>query len=861
MKVSLNAVKEFTKVDLPIDELVEKIGAQLGAVEEVTDLGKKYQGIIIAKVVSCEPHPNADKLKICTIDDGGITPSVKRDANGSVQVVCGASNVRPAMLVAWLPPGTTVPSTFDKEPFVLEAREIRGQVSNGMLASSKELDLGDSHDGILELDVIISSQRIKPGEIPHVEALHNYREEPNIKPGDDFAKTYGLDDHIIDIENKMFTHRPDLFGQLGVAREIAGILGQAFESSPAYKAPKTSSETNTDSKLLVIQNDLPELVPRFVAQVFENITIAPSPVWMQAYLMRVGLRPINNVVDITNYFMMQFGQPLHAYDYDKVKALDPEADQATLAIRHPQKGEKLTLLSGKTIEPRPEAIMIATGTQAIGLGGVMGGATTEVDADTTTIILECASFDMYSIRRTAMEHGIFTDAVTRFTKGQSPLQNDRVVAMAQDELICDANAMPSEKFDNNNLPEAVRQRDSLYPPVTVSAAFINARLGLKLAAAEMQSLLTNVECKVEVNSDELTVAAPFWRTDIELPEDVVEEVGRLYGYDKLPLTLPLRDLTPAAREPLFDVKASVRTRLSKAGASEILAYSFVPASLLDKVGQDKAKAFEISNALSPDLQYYRMSLMPSLLEKVHPNIKAGYDQFALFELGKTHSLDNKEDEEGLPQEFEFTALVVTADDKLKPAGAPYYQARKYLEALTGAELSFKPISDSMLQYPVVQPYNPARAALVSIKGGDFLGIIGEFKPSVARSLKLPKYTAGFEVDTTVLQSLLTAGPSYSPLLRFPGVNQDITLKVPADLPYEDLYDSVDKQLGANAPDNTVVRLEPVDIYQKADDLDHKQVTFRVSITGTNRTLTDKEVSAVLNAIAETAKITIGAERI
>lgn len=837
MKFSLNAVKQFTKVDLPIDELVAKIGAQLGAVDEVTDLGKKYQGIVIVKVISCEPHPNADKLHVCTIDDGGNTPDVKRNADGHVQVVCGAPNVRAGMMAAWLPPGSTVPTTVDKEPFVLEAREIRGQTSNGMLASPKELALGDSHAGILELT------------------------ESDIKPGDDFAKTYGLEDYIIDIENKMFTHRPDLFGQLGIAREIAGILGQPFESPAIYKASKTTGVIEADSKLLVIQNDLPDEVPRFVAQVFQNITIGPSPVWMQAYLTRVGVRPINNVVDSTNYFMMLTGQPLHAYDYDKVKALDPGADHATLAIRYPRGSEKLTLLSGKQITPRPEAIMIATATQAIGLGGIMGGANTEVDSQTNSIILECASFDMYSIRRTSMAHGLFTDAVTRFTKGQSPLQNDRVIAMARDQLICDVAAVPDTVIhDNNNLPGELRQRDAIHAPITVSGEFINTRLGLDLLAVEMKTLLESVEFRVEIAEQQLTVMAPFWRTDIELPEDIVEEVGRLYGYEKLPLELPQRDLTPTRRSELFDLKAKIRDRLSKAGANEVLTYSFVPGSLLDKVSQDRDKAFEISNALSPDLQYYRMSLMPSLLEKVHPNIKAGYDEFALFELGKTHDLDHF-DIEGLPVEFEYTALLVTANDKLKKPGAPYYQAQKYLEVLTGSELAFKPITDDMKDYPVVQPFEPARAAFVSVKGGGFLGIIGEFKPSVTRALKLPRYSAGFEVDTKELQFLTTSGPSYVPLFRFPSVKQDITLQTPTEVSYEKLYDFIDKQSGSDTHNDTHVRLEPLDIYQKDDDTAHKHVTFRITMTGANRTLTDKEVASVIDSIAAAAKTKFDAVRI
>jgi phenylalanyl-tRNA synthetase beta chain len=848
MKISLNWVKKYLDFELPpIEELAERIGAQLGAIDEIVDLGAKYRGIVIVKVVDCQKIEGSDHLSLCKIDDNGTVKNVDRDENGHVQIVCGAPNVKPEQMVAWLPPGSTVPSTAEThEPFILDVREIQGHKSNGMLASPKELALGDSHDGLLELDVAYTSQRINQGEVSPVEALHNYIVEPSIKPGDDFAETYQLDDRIIDIENKMFTHRPDLFGHLGVAREIAGILGHRFKTDSLYLQPKTpaSSEATAD---LEVRNEIPEQVPRFIAQVFDNVTVRQSPVWLQTYLQRIGIRPINNVVDITNYFMALTGQPLHAYDYDKVKQLS-QADKAVIVIRNPKTGEQLKLLNGKTIEPDSQAILIATDQQPIGLGGIMGGSETEVDSSTTKIILECANFNMNSIRRTSMTHGLFTDAVTRFTKGQSPLQNDRVVVWATQQMICDTGCMPVDGIDFNNLSEDMVRRDSVHPSVKVPIGFINDRLGLTLSADEIKKILENVEFKIELNGDELTVAAPFWRTDIELREDVVEEVGRLYGYDKLPLELPKRDLTPATKDQLLELKAQIRDRLSRGGGNEVLTYSFVHGDLLHKAGQDPAQAFQVANALSPELQYYRISLMPSLLEKVHPNIKAGYDRFALFECGKTHSLDQK-DKDGLPAEFEFTGLVVTANDKLKPAGAAYYQAKRYLEQLAGPDTPvYKPVSDDMRQYPVVQPYDLNRTALVSLKDGTFLGIIGEFKASVRQALKLPRFTAGFEVDTTVLQSVVATGPKYRPLSRFPSVKQDVTIKISADMTYQDLKQKVAEVLEAAVPEDSYADFEPIDIYQAEEDKSYLNVTFRVTITATNRTLTDKEVAKTLETV-------------
>jgi phenylalanyl-tRNA synthetase beta chain len=810
MKVSLNAVKEFTEVSASIDEIVTLIGARLGGIDEVIDFGARYEGATIVKVVKCEKHPDADKLSLCMIDAG---------QKELIQVVCGAPNVREGMLAVWLPPGATVPSTFDKDPFVLEARELRGKKSNGMLASPKELAFGDSHEGLLVVD--------------------------DGKPGDSFAKVYGLDDYIIDIENKMFTHRPDCFGQLGVAREVAGIQHKAF-TSPDWYLSKTRVESAASDDLGIKLSVKTDKVNGFIAVAIGGVEIKPSPLWLQAYLTRLGVKPISNIVDITNYMMMQTAQPMHAYDYDKLGT-------GTLGVREARQGESLKILGGKTIRLEDGDIVITDGNKPVGLGGIIGGADTDVDSKTKNIVLECATFDMNTIRRSAMKHGLFTDATTRFTKGQSPAQKDPVVHQAAALIKELSGGTPVAAAVHPNGPAQKK-------PLHVSAGFISERLGLKLDAAEIKKLLENVECGVSLSGTELTVTAPFWRTDIEIPEDVVEEVGRLYGYDRLPLVMPARTLSPAVRDPLLDLKAAIREQLSKTGANEVLTYSFVHGDLLEKTGQDKAKAFEIANALSPDLQYYRLSLMPSLLEKIHPNIKAGYNEFALFEIGKTHSRDLIQ-QDGLPGEFECTALVVTAADKLKLPGAPYYQAKTYLEALTRTDLVFKPVSGDALKYPIVQPYDPDRSALVSIKGGEFLGIIGEFKPSVAKALKLPRFTAGFEVDTNELRPLFQDRTGYMPLSRFPGVKQDITLKVAATLDYAPLYDFLDKELGLQAPDNTFTSLEPIDIYQKEGDAAHKQLTFRASITSNERTLTDKAVAATLDKVAEAAKAKYKTERI
>lgn len=831
MKVSLQWVRKFTDVDLPTDELVEKIGAQLGAVEEAINLGERYRGIVIAKVISVEKHPDADKLSVCMIDDGGAVKDASRDKNGLVQVVCGAPNVAAGQLVAWLPPGSIVPNTYNKDRFVLEARELRGKMSNGMIASARELALGDEHEGILVID--------KPA-----------------KPGESFAEVYELDDYIIDIENKMFTHRPDLFGQLGVAREIAGIRHKTFKSPGWYKKdPDTYTDGRKNVVQLKVKNEEPELVPRFLAVVIKDVRVGPSPLWLQTYLARVGVRPINNIVDTTNYLMLETAQPLHAYDYDKLKT-------ATLGIRLSKKGEELELLGGKVLKLDQGSIVITDGLKPVGLGGVMGGADTEVSSETRNIILEAATFDMNTTRKTAMRYGLFTDAATRFTKNQSPHQNMAALLRAVSIVRETAGGRQASKVVDNSRVKSAGSS------VKVTARFINERLGGKLTALQIKRFLENVEFTVKIAGDELSIRPPFWRTDIEIPEDIVEEVGRLYGYDRLPHGLPSREISPTEVNPLLSFKSRLRDILAKAGGNEALTYSFIHGSLIEKAGQDKKDAYHIRNALSPDLQYYRLSLVPNLLEKIHPNVKLGFEQFALFEIGKAH-IKGVLDEEKLPLELERLAAVIAGPDT-KTAGAPYYMAKTYVEHLFWQGLGIGTAEYVLLEEARKLPkvwevaakaYEPARAAVVYAQG-QLLGLVGEPSPGLRSALKLPSRTAQLELDIEVLQRLSGKVKGYHPLNKYPQTEQDICLRTDAGLTYGELtqfvmgyLEEVRKEHGYD------YWLRPLDIYQREADKEHKQVTWRILLSHPARTLTTEETNKLLYGLAKEAKVKIKAERI
>ena len=847
MKVSLNWIKDFTPVNLSNDELISRLGSQLGAVEGVEYIGDKYKGILIVKVVECYKHDQADKLNVVKIDDGGKIQGIDRDENGLIQVVCGAPNVRADMLAVWIPPKATVPSTFDKDPFVLESRELRGKISNGMLASPKELDFSDNHEGLLEIDM-------------------------HYQPGTSFSEAYKLDDCIVELENKMFTHRPDCFGMIGIAREISGIQDQVFISPEWYSEIPEIPQAESNDCNIIVENQIEDSVPRFVAVAISDIEVKPSPIMVQSYLMRVGIRPINNIVDATNYMMILTGQPMHAYDYDKVRSLSQNQESATLVVRKATKNESLKLLNDKDIKLNDSDIVIATDNQVIGLAGIMGGASTEVDSGTKNIILECATFDMYTIRRSSMEHGIFSDAVTRFTKGQSSRQNMAITARAI-KLIRDISDghQSSQVIDNSN----INQHSNI---ISFSPDFVNSRLGTSLSKEDMARILTNVEFVVDASSDELKVAQPFWRTDIEIKEDLVEEIGRLDGYFKLKRDLPSRKINPAAKNPELEINSLLRNDLSSAGANEVISSTFIHGDLVNKAQQEANLSHQIANALSPDLQYYRLSLTPSLLDLVYSNIRSNQgvtedNEFAIFELGKSHNILDKDREE-LPTEYRTMALLFSADDKTakrKYDGAAYYQAKKYLSYIVNKNslkvevVPLNTVSErikaNIRLSQLVAPYEMDRsAAILSLNNNEVLGVVGEFKRSVIKAFKLPIFSAGFEIDLNLFNENLV-GSKYIPLPKFPKINQDICLRVESSMNYSTLFETVWDEIGQNKPEATFFNLSLVDIFGKEDDPNHKQITLRLIISAYDRTLTSDLVSELLDRVANKAHESLGAERV
>lgn len=817
MIVSLNWLKKYTEINLSIDELVDVIGERLVEIEGVEYIGDKYKDVIIVQIAEASRLEGSDHLSVVMIDDGGVVQGVDRDDQGRVQVVCGAPNVVEGAFVAWLPPKSVVPATVgDKEPFVLSAKPLRGVMSNGMLASAKELDLYDDHTGILIVD-------------------------KDVKPGDSFMETYELDDYILDIENKSLTHRPDAFGVIGFARELAGVQGKRFETPEWFDNLTAEVENSGDEELQVVI-DNPDLSDRFQAVILTDIDESkPSPVQMQTYLARCGIRPISASVDISNYLMLLTGQPSHTYDYDKL--LQVSGGRNDIHVRAAAKNEKLTLLDGKEITLDESDIVIAAGDVAVGLAGAMGGSSTAVDSTTKRVLLEVATFNLYNLRSTQMRHGIFSEAVTRFTKG--------IPASISSPVIGEAVRMLSDIAG----AKTVSPIADAYPgkvediKIDVSTERVNEVLGTRFTADDIVNILENVGFSVEYGDGVSTVSVPHWRKDISIPEDIIEEVGRLTGFDTIELTLPKRNSTAVMPEAFDKLRASIRQVLVRAGANEVLTYSFVHQDVLSKAGQEVDNSYQIVNSISPELQRYRQSLTPSLLSVIHPNVKAGFSSFALFELNKTHDKSSGLTDESVPVEHDRLAFTIVVEEKTKAA---FYTAKHYLEYLSqslGIELEYRKLEEPSND-PVLAPFEPKRSALVfEVKSGAYLGVVGEYRKAVRLPWKISDKVAGFELNVQALHeavSEVSSSDSYKPLSRYPGTDRDICFQVGLDVPYGTIFATIKDTL---IDKEYIWDVEPVDIY-KPEDGGTKNITVRINLGSYDKTLTGDEVASVCDEVIE-----------
>lgn len=826
MKVSFNTIKKYLgETDISAEELVEKFKLHLSDVESFEDLSEKYKGLIMGEITKAEDHPNADKLGVY---------NVKIGQSSEVQVVAGDKTLEVGDMVVYLAPETKVPHNAYPEKFdgIIKKAKIRGVESNGMLASEKELEISSDHDNVMTVDI-------------------------DCKPGQDASSVLGLNDKIIEIENKTLTIRPDTFGVIGLAREVSGFLGMPFETPEWFLKPKTLKPASVKKEELPIKvvNKLKKLCPRYTAIAMKNVKVEQSPLWLKMYLSSIGIKPINNVVDITNYLMTITGQPLHAFDYDKVTSKDSHyKDKAVITVRLAKMGEKITTIDQKTRELNEKTVVICDSQNPIAIGGVMGGLETEIDENTKNIIIESANFDLYNIRRTSMSLGLVSDAVTRFSKGQDPniCEPTLYKAVKLIEEICKGEVASNVQDQHIELPKPHR--------LTFSLEYFQNHTGLELEREEVVKILSNVELKEtsDGTGDLITLDIPTYRQDLKIPEDIHEEIARIYGYTNIPLRLPKREITSTPSNANFEFEKKLRTIFKGMGVNEVLTYNFVGEKLYKDCDLNIKNNYKLVSPLSPELEYLRTTLIPSIIEKINPNINSGYVDFGLFEINKVHNKKDFSKKENMPLEKKIVSMILTGQGKEMFYNIKYF-LDTMLKALRAKEVEYEPIYMTNTKdlpnnlQEVLPMFDINRSALIFYTLDDqkhYLGIIGEPNLSVQENLKLLQPVGMFELDFENLKKISSFENERINFSKYPKITQDLCFVLKEDIPYIVL----EKQIGSLLEKrNLNYILTPVDIYQGKESDGKKQITVRVVLQHKEKTLKEKDIQSIRGIIEKDVK--------
>ena len=796
MKVSLSWLKEYVSIKMDPSDLAEALTMVGLEIESVSERYRYLDTVFVGRIESITPHPDADKLHLCKVDTG----------QGIVSVVCGAPNTKTGMLSAIALPGTEFP-----EGVVLQKSVIRGQTSEGMLCSEGELGLGSDRSGIMSLD-------------------------PSLKVGDKLASALKLSDTVFEIE--LTPNRPDCLSLIGVAREIAAI-----ENTPLkYPDFKLSDKGNKIADLTSIQIEAPDHCPRYAARLLEDIKVKPSPFWLQDRLLSVGQRPINNMVDVTNFVMLETGQPLHAFDFDNLA-------ENRIVVRTANKGETFVTLDQKERVLDPEMLMICDGEKAVAIGGVMGGLNSEIENSTTRVLLESAYFSAVTTRRTSKRLGLNTDASHRFERGVDP-GGQIAAANRAAKLMAELGGgrLISGLIDEYPNKQSIKS-------VKLSIKNTNRLLGTQLKRKEIESFLKSIEFKVEKigtkkDGDELKISPPSFRVDISRPEDLMEEVARLMGYNNIPTTFP--EMPASGQSSHKEIELRNRLRLSMAGLGfrEAINYSFAHKQSGDQLKfgptDPRRQLVEILNPLTEDQAAMRTSLVPGLLEAVHYNFSQQIKNLKIFEIGKIFI---NEDPKQLPEETEILAGLWTGSRydvswHRQKADCDFYDIKGAAEGLLNL-LKIDGVIFTRLPENECTFTKPGFSAQI-LSGDKSLGLVGEIHPEVLANYDLNQPTFLFELNFDQLASVIKDTTHSAPIPRFPAIFRDITIIVDNDLETQRIITEAQ-----NPGEKLVESFSLLDVFEgEPIAAGKKSVSLRVTYRSSVKTLEDEDIASLHQSIAD-----------
>jgi phenylalanyl-tRNA synthetase beta chain len=789
MKVPLNWLKDYTDVTLPPSGLAEKLTLAGFEVAEIITTGGGWENIIIGQITAVNPHPNADRLKLATVDLGGEQEIV----------VCGAPNLNTGDKIAFARVGARLINPYDGKVEELKPAKIRGVVSQGMICSEKELGISESHEGIMVLDT-----EAKIGT-----ALAEY-----------------LGDTVLDID--VTANRPDGLSVVGIAREVAALTGQKMHI-PEIKYQESGNPIDKEITIEIVDADL---CPRYCASLITGVKIGESPAWLQERLIAAGQRPINNVVDITNYVMLEYGQPLHSFDFERLR-------KKQIIVRRAKAGESFDTLDGTERKLTKEMLTIADGERTVAIAGVMGGLNSEVTESTTSVLLEAASFKATSIHYTSHSLGLTSEASMRFERGISAGLTIPALRHAT-QLIAELGGGKVAPGIIDNYPG---KKES--PPIILTSEKASHVLGMEINQETILRTLTALGIECRAIGANITATAPDWRSDIRIEEDLIEEVARIIGYDKIPTTMLSVPIPRHDPEPILGLRKTIRQSLTGDGFQEIVTNSLTSRDMLNNL-TPSASATEtdplgIVKPLTADQECLRTSLRANVLSALTANRRHEDGGIRLFELGKIY-LPRKND---LPEEPDILCAIMNGPrverSWLGGDGAlDFYDIKGVVEGLfrrLNIEMIFVTSSDEGL--------HPARQAAITVKKEGKtvkIGVIGEMHPKVADAFELEGPVALMEINVTELLPFAGHYKMFQPIPRFPSTIRDMALVVDTGISNRQIVDIIK---GFSLVREVIL----FDVYTgKQVITGKKSLAYRLVYQSAEHTLTDEEVNKVQEKI-------------
>ena len=797
MKVPLSWLREYVDITVPVEELAHRVTMAGTEVAEIATVGG-WKNCFVGTVTKVEPHPDADRLTLCNVDIG-----VEQ-----MKVVCGAPNVAKSQKIAFAKVGAELFNTHSGKVEPLKAARIRGVVSEGMICSDRELGIGDDHTGILVL----------PDDAPLGTPLTDY-----------------LGDHILDLD--VTPNRPDCLSVLGVAREIAALTGTVVRE-PDSNYPEEGEPIDNLASAEIAD---PDLCYRYTTSLITGIKVGPSPRWLQDRLLKVGMRPINNVVDITNFVMLEYDQPLHAFDFSKLKG-------GRIVVRRARPGEVLLSLDGAERKLSSSMLVIADAEDPVAIGGVIGGTDSEMAETTTAVLLESASFNPTNNRRTAQTLGLSTEATTRFEKSLRP--ELAPIALRRATYLI-------REIAGGAVARGILDVFPSHGQYTHSLSFTMERLqkvlGVSWPMERVENVLSSLgfTCE-EISGDTLKVTIPYWRSDINVEDDLVEEVARIVGYEEIPTTTLSTHIPQYQPQPLRELKERVKDLLVGCGMQEVITYSVTSLEELGAVKalETDALPVKLANPMSTQQEYLRTTLRGSLLSTLATNRRHEEGPVRMFESGRVY-LPREND---LPEEREVVAGVMLGPrwethwltDEGKMGFDDAKGVVEVLLAELGIRAAFAPGSDSAL--------HPGKCARVTA-GTTALGTVGEVHPTVAEGFGIEDgAVVMFELD---IENLLTAIPNrgrrYEPIGRFPSATRDLSILVDEDIPAARTQDIIIKQ-------RLVIQALLFDVYTGENIPSGKRsLAYHIYFQSPDRTLTSEEVNRAIQSVLRSLAREVGAE--